>query len=97
MENYLGKKKITMLGLLTAHTNIKCQVDWLLFLNKTGPEFLAEVIRRGVRWKDLFLAVGESGIMTETQKGSCQANCEINSALLAAPSIISGIAHIASS
>lgn len=41
-----------MLGLITVHTNIKCQVDLPLLLNKTGPEFLEEVIYRGVIWKD---------------------------------------------
>lgn len=97
LENNFGWKKITLLDLLTVHTNIKCQVDWPLSLNKTGPEFLAEVVYRGVRWKDFFLPVGRSGTTTHTQKGSCQANCGINSALLAIPSITSGIAHIASS
>lgn len=74
-----------MLGLLAVYNNIKCQVDWLLSLNKTGPESMAEVIYRGVRWENFFLSVGRSGIMMDIQKGSCQANCEFYSALSASP------------
>lgn len=95
LETKFGEK-ITVLGLLTVHTNIKYQVDLLLLLNKTGPEFLAEVIHRGFIWKDFFLSVGRAGIVTHTQKGRCQENHEFNSALWAIPSLSSGIAHIAS-